>query len=83
MKPIDALLNNTNATKTFDAKKGQSTALNWDITIPEGIGAITYKVVAKAGNFSDGEEMAVADDDRVTQLEERLGRVREQLAALS
>jgi len=59
MKPIDALLNNTNATKTFDAKKGQSTALNWDITIPEGIGAITYKVVAKAGNFSDGEEMAV------------------------
>ena len=59
MAPIDALLKNTNATKTFSAKKGQSTALNWDITIPEGIGAITYKVVAKAGNFSDGEEMAV------------------------
>jgi uncharacterized protein YfaS (alpha-2-macroglobulin family) len=59
MKPIDDLLNNTNAAKTFDAKKGQSTALNWDLTIPEGFGAITYKVVAKAGNFSDGEEMAV------------------------
>ena len=59
MAPIDALLKNTNATKTFSVKKGQSAALNWDITIPEGIGAITYKVVAKAGAFSDGEEMAV------------------------
>jgi len=59
MAPIDVLLKNTDAIKTFSTKKGQSTALNWDITIPEGIGAITYKVVAKAGNFSDGEEMAV------------------------
>lgn len=40
-------------------KKGQSTALSWNLTIPEGLSAITYKVVAKAENFSDGEEMAV------------------------
>ncbi len=45
--------------KSFSAKKGLSTTANWNITIPEGIGAITYKVVAKAGNFSDGEEMAL------------------------
>ena len=45
--------------RSFTAKKGQSSALSWGITIPEGVGAITYKVVAKAGNFTDGEEMAL------------------------
>jgi uncharacterized protein YfaS (alpha-2-macroglobulin family) len=40
-------------------KKGTSSALKWNITIPEGISAITYKLVAKAGNFTDGEEMTV------------------------
>ena len=44
---------------TFTSKKGQSSALSWNIAVPEGFGAITYKVVAKAGNFSDGEEMAL------------------------
>jgi uncharacterized protein YfaS (alpha-2-macroglobulin family) len=45
--------------KSFTSKKGQSAAVSWSISVPEGIGAITYKVVAKAGNFTDGEEMAV------------------------
>lgn len=44
---------------SFSAKKGQSAALSWDITIPEGIGAIQYKVVASAGKFTDGEEAAL------------------------
>ncbi len=42
---------------SFTVKKGLSAPLKWDLEIPEGIGAITYKVVAKAGNYSDGEEM--------------------------
>ncbi|MCD6066996.1 MAG: hypothetical protein K0S33_1822 [Bacteroidetes bacterium] len=45
--------------RTFSSKKGQSALLEWNISIPEGIGAIKYKVVAKAGNFTDGEEMAL------------------------
>jgi len=44
---------------TFTAKKGQSAALTWDIEIPEGIGAIQYKVVASAGKYTDGEEAAL------------------------
>ncbi|MGQ0828213.1 MAG: alpha-2-macroglobulin family protein [Bacteroidota bacterium] len=44
---------------TFTSQKGQSSLVSWSITIPEAIGAITYKVVAKAGNFTDGEEMAI------------------------
>ncbi|MGE3822665.1 MAG: alpha-2-macroglobulin [Bacteroidia bacterium] len=59
MQPVDAALKNTAATKTFTAEKGQSAALSWNMEIPEGISAVTYKVVAKAGKFSDGEEMAV------------------------
>ncbi|MFN8712294.1 MAG: alpha-2-macroglobulin family protein [Bacteroidota bacterium] len=59
MKPIDAQLGNTNATVTFAAKKGQSTAAAWSLSIPEGIGAVQYRIVALAGNFSDGEEAAL------------------------
>lgn len=59
MKPVDKEFGNGNATKSFTAKKGQSAPLTWDITIPEGVGAVTYRVVAKANNFTDGEEMAV------------------------
>ena len=59
MKPIDALFNNDNAVIPFTIKKGQSARLAWDIVIPEGVGAVTYRVVAKAENFTDGEEMAL------------------------
>ncbi len=59
MKPIDVQLGNTNATVSFAAKKGQSTAAAWSLSIPEGIGAVQYRIVAVAGNFSDGEEAAL------------------------
>jgi uncharacterized protein YfaS (alpha-2-macroglobulin family) len=42
--------------QTFKADKGKSTSLNWEMTIQEGLGAITYKVVVHAKNVSDGEE---------------------------
>ncbi len=45
--------------RNFTVKKGQSTAIDWSLQIPEGYSAIKYKVVAKAGNFADGEETAV------------------------
>jgi len=48
-----------NTSLPFNIKKGLSSNVSWTLNIPEGIGAITYKVVAKAGNFSDGEEMAI------------------------
>lgn len=59
LKSIDDSCKNTNALKTFTAAKGESDALSWDIEIPEGISAIKYKVVAKSGSFSDGEEMVI------------------------
>ena len=53
------LLLTNDALKTFDVEKGQSTTIDWQIKIPEGIQAIQYNVVAKAGNFSDGEQMVI------------------------
>ncbi|HEX8546262.1 MAG TPA: alpha-2-macroglobulin family protein, partial [Cytophagaceae bacterium] len=57
MKPVNQLLKNKNFKKDFKVKAGESVNLEWDIEIPEGIQALSYRILAKAGNFSDGEEM--------------------------
>ena len=59
MKPVDDQFKLKNPQVKFTAKKGQSAPVSWEVEIPEGMGAVTYRVVAKAGNFSDGEETAV------------------------
>ena len=59
MKPLDAQFMKGNAQRDFEAKKGQSAVVDWNISIPEGMQAVTYKIVAKAGKYTDGEEMAV------------------------
>jgi uncharacterized protein YfaS (alpha-2-macroglobulin family) len=57
MKPVDDILDNKNGVVNFDMAAGLSTSVNWKIKIPIGkVQAIAYKIVAKAGNFSDGEE---------------------------
>jgi uncharacterized protein YfaS (alpha-2-macroglobulin family) len=47
------------AKKQFIAKAEQSTSVEWKIEIPFGIQAVKYKIVAQAGNFTDGEENAL------------------------
>jgi len=56
MSPIDKDFSLSKAQQSFSVKKGESTVLNWDLIIPFGISAVTYRVVARAGDFSDGEE---------------------------
>lgn len=56
MKPIHDLMNHQEVQKTFSTEKGQSTQVDWQISIPQGVMAITYRVVAFSGRFSDGEE---------------------------
>ena len=58
-KPIDQLMGNKDAQKPFKLVGGRSTVLSWSIKIPDGVQAITYRVVAKAGKFADGEEMTL------------------------
>ncbi|MEJ7645867.1 MAG: MG2 domain-containing protein [Chryseolinea sp.] len=43
----------------FQIKAKHSTSLEWMLEIPENVQALTYRVVAKSGNFSDGEEMTI------------------------
>jgi len=59
MKSVDARMKNNDKSKPFSLKPRQSTNLEWSIEIPEGVQAIAYRVVAKAGKFSDGEEMTI------------------------
>jgi hypothetical protein len=59
MRPVDTLFKNTNSRLDFKVGKGGSAPLAWELSIPEGIGAVQFKVVAKAGDFSDGEEQVV------------------------
>lgn len=58
-KEVDAELKNIKAQQSFTTLAKQSTSVEWTIEIPLGMQAITYKIVAKAGDFSDGEEMTL------------------------
>ncbi|MDD2331430.1 MAG: alpha-2-macroglobulin family protein [Candidatus Cloacimonetes bacterium] len=42
--------------QTFKIKKGESVNLNWEIDVPSGIVAVSYRVTTTTGNFSDAEE---------------------------
>ena len=56
LKPIDEAFDNLQSTKTFEVNAGGNTVVNWDLKIPNTHQAIVYRVVAQAGEFSDGEE---------------------------
>ena len=59
MKPVDALFGNDDITIDFSASEGNSSYVSWKLNIPEGTGPVLYRVIATAGNFSDGEEMVI------------------------
>ncbi|UJH92049.1 carboxypeptidase-like regulatory domain-containing protein [Antarcticibacterium sp. 1MA-6-2] len=56
MEPIDENLGNTVNTRNFKVDSTESTVVSWKLNITEGIDAVTYKILAKAGDFTDGEE---------------------------
>ncbi|MFN3385264.1 MAG: alpha-2-macroglobulin family protein [Candidatus Thermochlorobacter sp.] len=45
--------------QTFSVKASSDIVLFWRLKIPEGVSAVLYRAVAKAGNFSDGEENVI------------------------
>lgn len=56
MRPIDSLLMTGSTTQNFNIKTQNSSVLKWSLFIPKEVQAVTYRILAKAGNFSDGEE---------------------------
>jgi TonB-dependent SusC/RagA subfamily outer membrane receptor len=59
MQSIDAKVHVDAKNKPFSIAAKGNTNVAWKLYIPEGYDAIQYKVIAKAGNFSDGEESAL------------------------
>jgi TonB-dependent SusC/RagA subfamily outer membrane receptor len=53
---VDDNYENFDKNKSFTAMVKGNTEVSWRINIPEGVGAVQYKIVAKSGSFSDGEQ---------------------------
>lgn len=56
MQPADVVMMNTANLKPFTIPAKGNTTVSWKITIPKGMQGVQYKVLAKAGDFTDGEE---------------------------
>ncbi|WP_126651472.1 alpha-2-macroglobulin family protein [Chryseobacterium aureum] len=50
----------TSGVQNFNLNENGSSALAWKLKVPENISSIIFKIVAKAGAYSDGEQQAVA-----------------------
>ncbi len=60
MKSVDVLFENDGKPTSFSAPAGQSTALRWKLKIPYGQAtALTHRVIARAGQYADGEESTI------------------------
>ena len=59
MQPVDGQFNLNTTPKNFTVAKGASDQVSWTIQVPKNIQAVVYRVVAVAGDFSDGEESAL------------------------
>ena len=53
---VDAKLKNDDRDKEFRLAAGESKTFTWRLSVPEGIGYLTYKAVGSSGRLSDGEE---------------------------
>ena len=56
---IDSKLSNDDNTSNFSVDAKGNTQISWSLNIPKNIQAVQYKVIAKAGDFSDGEQNAL------------------------
>lgn len=58
-KPIQIFGTAEQVEKAFEVDNEGSSVLKWTLIIPPGVNAITYKVLAQSGKFSDGEENTI------------------------
>lgn len=56
MKPLDRELSNDDRAAGFTVAEKGNAAVTWRVKIPESVEAVTWRIVARAGNYSDGEE---------------------------
>jgi len=58
-KDISQVLVMSSAVETFSLDAKGNTQVSWNLTIPDDVDAIQYKIIAKSGDFSDGEQNAL------------------------
>ncbi|PIB28223.1 alpha-2-macroglobulin family protein [Maribacter sp. 4G9] len=58
-KSIDSELENNEKQKPFSVGAQGNTQISWRLLIPKGIQGVEYKIIAKSGTFSDGEQGAL------------------------
>ena len=59
LQSVDAAMDNHNPTVAVTLQPGQSRQVAWPIEVPANLQAVTYRIIAKAGEHSDGEEMTL------------------------
>ena len=55
-KEINHLIDKSTTIQNFIVDAKGNTNVNWTLTIPNNVQAVQYKIVAKSGKFSDGEQ---------------------------
>ncbi len=58
-KKVDIFAKSVNSAQNFEVKKEQSSVVSWQIIIPDDVQMLSYQIIAKSGNFSDGERKAL------------------------
>lgn len=56
MKPLESQFKIAKIEQSFEAETQQSTQVEWQLFVPDNVQAVVIQVLAKADNFSDGEE---------------------------
>ncbi|MDF2430595.1 MAG: hypothetical protein JWP44_226, partial [Mucilaginibacter sp.] len=56
MQPVNLFANAADAQQKFDVASASNKAISFKLFIPAGIDAITYRLTAESGKYSDGEE---------------------------
>ncbi len=56
---VDTNFNNANNRKDFSVDAKGNTQVTWSLDVPSNVQAIQYKILAKSGDYSDGEQNAM------------------------
>ena len=56
MQPLNSAFGLNKTEVNFAAAEKGSTSVEWEISVPEGIDAVVYRIKASDGTFTDGEE---------------------------
>lgn len=59
MQPVDLFADAGRASQAFELGSSLNKAVSFKLIIPPGLDAITYRLTAEAGKFSDGEENTI------------------------